>query len=490
MTRTAAVLPSAVVAIMLLVGLCVAHAPLLALGLTLVTLIIWSCHRWPGHVVVALLFWVTLDGWALKYVRGGSSLLVLPDVVSGMLAVVVGGRVMLHRIEEEEMTTLKQLLGPVTLLLVAATVSWLVNQSSILDALYWVRVHFRFVPLGLAMAISDIRVVVVKRLPSLAVLIVLTQSVIAFAEYLGGRAVAEFFWPGQFSLGPIATQADTLKTVGSRVVAGTLGHYNILGMTIVLWLAVLLGAMSIARTDSHRVPLKWSFVFATSLGAVVVLLSQSRQSFAMLLLLVLAWLLQANRFSERARTVSAVAVMMMVVSLSHTVSEAVKAFMLRIAQLGDRWFWAAEASKNRGYVLFEVTTAVFRRAPLLGLGPGSLGTSYASAAGPTGVAVLGLDPMSSRFVGDVGWVSVASQVGLFGVAALVRLAAIMTKSVLGEKSYGLRRFAAVGCLLILGIGMFASTPLTYKAPSSLFWVLAGVGLAQQHGQRGIEAVTG
>lgn len=465
-----------VVLAMLLVcaGLSVVFMPAIALAVPAALLLAWLAYRRPALLILALLVWLPIEGWALKFVPGGSVLLAVPDAASALLGVALLLRLSTRGIDRSEGTAIARIIGPLVALLAVALVSWLVNRPPIVDAVYWVRVYLRFVPVALSLANQQTRATVAAFLPQVATAVVFSQSLIGLAEYVGGPTVAAFFWTGQYALGAVTSQVDTLATVGGRVVAGTFGHYNVYGMTLVLWIGVLLGALSERLEPSGVRSSLRALVLA--LGSVMVLLSQSRQATIMLVGLYLAWLLGASVVSAKARMAGVVSALGGVILVVVDASVGIQALLSRVGDLGDAWFWTVQVAKNRGYVVTGVMTAILERAPMLGMGPGSFGTSYGSSLGPVGVSALGLDAVGSRFVGDVGWIALLSQVGVLGVGAVVWLGLRIARVLRRPNLSGAVRYGGIAAMLLLVVGMLASTPLTYKGPSSAFWVIVGLVL--------------
>ncbi len=466
----------ALVLLFVLVGFMVVSVPTVALAIPSVLLLAWLAYRRPAWVILALLLWLPIEGWALKFVPGGSVLLAVPDLASVLLGIVLVLRVSTGSADTQERETVARIIGPPAALLAVALVSWLVNRPPVVDAVYWVRVYLRFVPIALSLANHETRATVVRLLPGVAMAVVLSQSLVGLAEYVGGAPIAAFFWTGQYALGVVTSQVDTLATVGGRVVAGTLGHYNAYGMTLTLWIGILLGTLAEGSESSGtRLPSLRALVAA--FGSLMVLLSQSRQATIILAGVYLAWLLGAAVVSAKMRTAGVLAALAAVVFVVVDASVGLDALASRLADLGDAWFWTVQVAKNRGYVVSGVMMAVFERAPILGMGPGSFGTSYGSALGPVGVSALGLDAVGARFVGDVGWIALFSQVGGLGVGAVVWLGFRIVRVLRRPKLAGAVRYGGIAAVLLLVVGMLASTPLTYKGPSSAFWVIAGLALA-------------
>lgn len=453
-------------------GLGVSYYGWLPLGLLGAAVLCWVSIRYPGKMVLLLLLWLPVEGWILKFIPGSSVLLAAPDAIAAAMAVGVLMRLGTRRAQKHGAHISLGYLAPFILLFVVAVLAWIVGTASMIDALYWFRVHFRFVPLALVLVEDETRHCVLEGLGRIGSIVVLSQAAIGLAEYVGGTPVASFFWPGQFSLGAVSTAADTLSTVGSRVVAGTLGHYNQYGLVLVIWVAILLGhALDRHKKESLRAPVWLSLAIAS--GSVAVLLSQSRQAAALLIVVYFFWMQVQDGIAKKLKRLGMVLATIIVV-MATPLGDGLFALIGRFDLLADVWYWSVDVAKNRGYVLVTVSLATLGSAPILGLGPGSFGSSFAGAAGPTGVLALGLDPLASNFIGDVGWVSVLGQVGLLGVGCLLWVLAILIRSALSTGCPMMARLGGVGVAAVLGVGMFASMPITYKSTSSLMWIVYGL----------------
>jgi hypothetical protein len=452
-----------------------------------------SKHRTPRAwrldlVVLGLLFWLPLEGWALKFVPGGSLALVLPDVVSIALGLVAVTLI----VQSARRGTLRS--GTVrvaptgVLLLAAALISWAVNRVPLVDAVYWLRVYLRFVPLAVVASIAPWSGRIAKRLAPVAAVILGIQIVVGLSEVAFGKTAAAFFWPGQYRIGAFKTAVNTLPRIENRFVAGTTGHYNLYGLLLVLLVTILLGRAFSRRPMPRRVrTILWVEI---ALGSVMILLSQSRQAAAayLLVLLLSAWWASRSgrdaRLSGTLRTAIGawglpvrLAAAAVVVCLGVGVVAISMPLLLRYRELLTSQYWE-KGSLNRGYAVTAVATAVMKADPVLGMGPGSFWTGNTSDGRvPIGVERLGLDPIYARYVEDVGWVNVFSQVGLIGVAALLTLVAFLVRVLRRARCRARQAFAAIGCLAILLVGMMASTPIVSKPNSAVMWVLAGIAMA-------------
>ena len=294
----------------LLLGVLIGWHAVYAIVLVGVALLAVLTVTWPTLAVFGLLLWVPLDGWALKFVPGGSLLLVIPDAVSMLLLLLALQQMALRlRARSNRSPAMSWLLVPAVVIATAAFASWLVNGNPTLEALYWIRVNLRFVPLALwGFLYPDFR-----SLAKIATVSLYIQASVGLAELLGGKGVASFFWPGRFTIGSIATQADTLAGVGNKVVAGTVGHYNQFGLLLVLYLSVMVGALFLPQ-DLLSNGWRRAMRLGVPIGLAAVLVSQSRQAIAVMILLAGILVLSRARHAT-GRRIGAVALASLVLSV-------------------------------------------------------------------------------------------------------------------------------------------------------------------------------
>ncbi len=456
-----------------LLGVMTVYAPTYVVGAIVAVAVGWLGFTRPGLAVALLLAWLPLEGFVLKFVGVLSPAIVLSEFLGFVLVVWVVSRLASDR--SEPLAGKPIVLVPVLVLLIAAGLSWAVSTPPTIDALYWLRVNLRYVPIAVACLYVSFSDDLRSRFVPVVIFTALTQGVVGAVQFVGGPAVAQFFWPGQFSLGGVASQGDTFLSVGGRSVAGTVGHYNIFGLLMVVCFGILLASSLSDASQGHR---RYSRIreVALALAALMTVMSQSRQAIAIgVILIPLVFVSSALQtrpmFGRRVAMVVAIA------------SAAVLGALSVASELTGRVLWVLsgnyvqyEAAANRGYVMTVVTRSVFTESPLLGVGPGSFGSSYSSDLGPIGVRRLGLDVVSSRYVGDVGWVSLFAQVGIVGLGAVLSTVVLALRVFFDRLRSVEDRCLAYLFAAVVGLGMLASTPLAYKSVSSLIWVIYGIVL--------------
>lgn len=460
------------------IGVLVSVVPLAAAAIAAGVLSVGLVYRVPAHrlaepVLVAALVLAATEQWisgfpispAMEYFVAATDGLVaiLVLLIPLMIADALRGE------QRAYVLPVADAFVPVTLFVVFAVLAVIAHPVTPLEALYWFRVNFRFVILGVATALVVLkRPEVVRRLALTVIAIASFQAVVGVIEFIGGRRVAKLFWPG----GGIVGGVDTFKTIGNRVVTGTFGHYNPLGIYLVLALCLLVGMRALIDPEENK---RWPFMLA-GLFMFVVVLTQSRQSIAAMFL---AGTVVAIAIGGRMRRVvlatgaMIIIAFLVVLAIGNPHAEDV---VERFEQLTSREYWAV-TSKTRGFVLSNALPAALEYDPVLGTGPGSFQKSVTGQV-PVGTRRLGYTQDAVKFVVDVGVAASGIQVGLMGLFAMAWLFWVqVTRSLRLLRSRTAWRglaVASLGVVVTVALTSFASSPLVFKPTSSVFWVVFGM----------------
>lgn len=367
---------------------------------------------------------------------------------------------------------------PAALLAIFAMLAVLAHPVPPFEALYWFRVNLRFVLAGVAVALLVLQQPeLVRRFAVAVVALGVTQAVIGIVEFIGGRSVAKFFWPG----GGVVGGVDTFATIGDRVVTGTFGHYNPLGVYLVLGISVVIGMRQIIDPSGMK---RWP-VMAAAVMAGTVILTESRQSIAGLVLAA-AVVALSTRGRVRRVIVSIGVLSAITFSLLYGFGNPLaQDVVARFQELTTRRYWSI-ASQNRGFVLSTALPAALEYDPLLGVGPGAFQKSVVDRE-PVGALRLGYGPEAVKFVVDVGVAAVGIQVGLAGILALVAVfAAMISRALALMRSPAPTRglgIAGLAVAAVVALTSFASSPLVFKPTSAVFWVVFGMVAARSAVER-------
>ncbi len=439
----------------------------------------------PGLTVLVLLAYFPFETWLLKFVPSGSFALLVPDVVCAGLLLAVALKVAttgdVRFVSKRLIAWLIGGLALVTLL------SALANPVPVIDEVYWVRVSLRFAPIGLVAAIEPWSSWIRERLALVAFPLALAQSAVGLIELFGGMHLATFFWAGTtFALAGIKPQGDVLATVEDRIVAGTMGHYNIYAFLLLLLMGVMIADLLSGRVRNRIALLGgWTVV---ALSAAMIVLSQSRQNVlamgvAILALGVIVWLRGSD---EQRRTVgmALLAVVLLAMLAATSGRLAIADRFGRIAQAG---YWEEQMHSDRGYAVTVIAPTALKSDPLLGAGPGAFHPSTGNPGYASGVDRFGLDHWQSKFVGDVGWAHFAAQVGLLGVLFVAMLGVLPLMGAKVERSTDSIVYAWTAAAFLTT--MLGSNPLIYKPTSAVLWCIFGLASASIFASRQDERVS-
>ncbi len=155
----------------------------------------------------------------------------------------------------------------------------------------------------------------------------------------------------------------------------------------------------------------------------------------------------------------------------------------RFAYLFTSDYFDTTTTFNRGYVLLYEVPRVLATSPALGLGPGTFQLlaedifdeqTYGKAAS------LGLDPSGLKYVRDVGYAAILTQVGLVGLLIFglifykVFKAASEVYDEVQEKTIRIFMLGAIGFLVALAVENVAVFSFIYRNQSLLIWTVCGV----------------
>jgi hypothetical protein len=429
---------------------------------------------WPAQAVVGLLVWLPLE-------IGLSGALGLPgatafasDVVSAGIFVAYLSRLTPDGPERASRTP-RPVAWATAAFLLAAIASLLWNGSSVVDAAYWLRGFLRFVPIALAMSVPSWRGIVMRALVPGAIAVGLAEISIAAAQLATRGALSAYFMPGAAAVGDLTLSRAGLADLGTRWVIGTTGHYNILGLLMVLLCGVYLSGIEQRREHGFPGSL---LLWAMALGSTAVaILSQSRQG---IVCLAAVWLFYGvlqtiRRRGGSPRVTFTLGALLVGVAFAYESLLELAPFA-RLFELGQAGFWQVGFAQNRGYVASAVLGTVLARSPVVGFGPGTFSGVVSRTSLALTSSALGLDPRYSLYVGDVGWVNVLVHLGLVGFIAVATITAWLASVALRNRVSPSVRVLAFSVAAVVAVASVASTPIVYKPTGVWLFAMAGVAL--------------
>lgn len=468
---------AAMLALCALLGATVAFRGLTGAVAAFGVLAVLGALRWPLGTVLLLIAYIPVEGFLVKWIapEAGGVVTLMPEILTWACALsVVVSRA--NRLDRKAAVLWMALIAGFALV---GAVSALVNGIGWFPALYWVRTIIRFMPVALVVgALVDGRVWLRRVAPLIGVSMVV-QAGVALAELLGGNAARLFFAPGDVVVG--GTRFVGYEATALSGISGTMGFYNTLGVYSVLCFVVCAGAGYAMRERRHSGGDDRLWIFLVRAGTVAavagVLMAGSRQSMvAFLAALVLLVVLLGMRGLGWEGTPAALGVggVTAAAFVWPSLASPLRWIPERFAIAFSAAFIAQSSQSDRLFAILRVVPAVFRKAPLLGVGPGGLSAdSVAAAAGKLGLSYVGV-----LYVQDVGWAGLFAQTGLLGLALVLGALAWV-----GARAWGARRarvldrglFATVAMVLaVVGIGMFASSILFVRSLSFVLWVVVGL----------------
>lgn len=462
-------------------GVGVAFNNVYVIALVPAVLVLAVAVAWPRPVLVAMVAYIPVESFLLKWLPGGASgpLSLVPETILFVAAAVAFlGSTRRDGQSERE----KWLLWLAAFFAVCIVSAWLANVPWI-DAVYWIRTNVRYMSAAFIVgALGNRRWWLGSVVPVVAGGLVL-QAFIAVGEFLGGSAVRAFFAPGSMVVG--GREFVDYAVTGPAGISGTLGFYNNLGVYSVLAMAACAGALvSVSESEELKTAIGANkarlLAVAVGAGALCVLLSASRQSVLILFASALALIMVVGPRRVGRRMVpafAAFAIFAVAALLAPSLTGPLEWIPERFGQVVGGQAITQSLQTDRLFAIARVIPGMLAISPLLGLGPGTL----ASMSGVSSVAsALSLGSESVAYVQDVGWGGMLFQVGLVGLGLfiglfvwLARTARRLYRTGMLDRGAGASLAAA---FTVWAAGMVASSPQLVRSTSLILWCVMGLCL--------------
>jgi len=336
---------------------------------------------------------------------------------------------------------------------------------------------------------------------------VMTGALLAVAALEAGIGLMQVVLGNRFSLlltpedvvvgGVLVREGFTQILSGGTRIFGTLGRYSRFGFFLAIFCVLALALYATLRSKLGR-ELRLCFLAFAALAAPALILSYSRTSLFVLCTGIIVVLL-ITRWKMALYVALIIPVVAMLLLLSWvtvedwTVAATEEASILeRFASTFSPDYLDVLLRRGRLFIIARVSPIMLREYPLLGLGPGTVG----STATGGGTNSPGLYPEHShidwldvtdvgrldslRFLHDVGWASILAQVGVLGLAAFLWAMLELARAALccfaGSKDLFVRGLSAgyVGLLAAVIVGNLAVFSLSFRAVSLYVWLLGGL----------------
>jgi hypothetical protein len=336
---------------------------------------------------------------------------------------------------------------------------------------------------------------------------VMTAALLGAAMLEAGIGLLQVILGNQFSLflvpqdvvvgGVLVREGFTQILSGGTRIFGTLGRYSRFGLYLCVFILLASGVYLGLRRRLTG-PQTAGFVVFAAVVAPAMVFSFSRTSWlamyagGIVLLLLVRW-------KKMLLMALLVPVVVTVLLLSSVAIEDWQAGQAEEASLTERFASTFSAeyldvllTRGRLFIIARVSPIILREYTWLGLGPGTIGSSATGG----GTNSPGLMPeyshedwlyvahvgrvSSLRFLHDVGWAAILSQVGLLGIAAYVWMICELARTALHllfkTADPFLRGLSAgyVALLVAVTLSNFAVFSLSLRAVSMYVWLLGGM----------------
>jgi O-antigen ligase len=297
----------------------------------------------------------------------------------------------------------------------------------------------------------------------------------------------------------VQTTSGVFEAKG-RFIFSTLGRYDALGMYGVVILLLVLALYT--YYPRWRGILRW-LILATG---ICLALTMSRQSWLALYAALWSWGLLSKK---KKRAVGLLLVLALIpavlIGTAHLMPSLVRSFSPQtlnqasvltrmLAVFSPEYLQTSAYRAGRLYVLRHVGERIMQLAPLLGFGPGRLGSLTADFFGFSTAELLGMEEWQVYLVNDVNWITILGQFGLIGTLAFLMM--FVTLGRYAWRMYNhmydpLARSMALACVggivAFLMLGFFGPN-FEQRVVSMYVWLTAGltVALARVGQRAGVE----
>jgi hypothetical protein len=306
---------------------------------------------------------------------------------------------------------------PLFLLLLFSLLSSLFNDLPISLFLLGIRPFIRFVTVFYIIVQLGYNRMFSERFAQFCIITASTISLIAILQSIIGFPATNFLLPENVEFGGEIVRAGTRGLLASRTrVFSTLGRYDTLGtyLTIIFLLITSLYWIK-------SIPKKYYYLFVL-FSIPAMLLSYSRQSWLAttigVVILMIIYKKYRNLVAIGIVFIGGILVILLFLSRYSFYSgdQAEISLINRLLEpFSQRYLEISRFNYGRLFVIFDVSSRILARAPLLGFGPGNFGSLTARFFGRDFSSLIDIRPESAYLINDVNWVTLLGQIGLIGV---------------------------------------------------------------------------
>jgi hypothetical protein len=480
----------------LLIGVFAAIEPLLAiLVVVALPLIPWAVRN--VHVVVLLLaVYTPFEEFILKWLPGSlaAALRFAPEALILLLLAMI----VLRNIGHGTWWKKTPLDLPAALFLVFSALSALAYDVPAAVWILGIREFARYVFLYYLVVNAGLTYKMIKVMTGALLAAAALEAAIGLLQVALGNQFSVLLVPRDVVVqGVLVREGFTQILSGGTRIFGTLGRYSRFGLYLCLSGLLASGLYVCLRGKLTRVQ-EAVFVTFGGLVAAAMVFSFSRTSWFSLYAGGLVVLLLA-RWKKLLLLALVIPAVVTVLVLSSVVIEDWQFSQAEEATLSERYaatfspeYLELLFTRGRLFVIGRVSVILLREYTWLGLGPGTMG-SIATGGGTNSPGLIPeysheewLDvsdvgyTASLKYLHDVGWVAILSQVGLLGIAAYVWMIAELVRTALRlflkSTDPFLRGLSAGYVALVVAVTLsnFAVFSLSLRAVSMYVWLLGGM----------------
>ncbi len=324
------------------------------------------------------------------------------------------------------------------------------------------------------------------------------EAVIGLMQVIFGSQFSLFLIPQDVVVGEVVVREGFTQIIsGGTRIFGTLGRYSRFGLYLGIFILLASGLYLGLRRKLTAIQ-KAGFVAFAAVVAPAMVLSFSRTSWLAMYAGGIA-LLALLRWKKMLLAALLLPVVVTALLLSSVVIEDWRAGHAEEASLTERFastfspeYLDVLFTRGRLFIVTRVSPIVLREYTWLGVGPGTMG-SIATGAGTNSpglfpeyshedwldVSAVGR-AASLRFLHDVGWAAILTQVGVLGTAAYLWMICELVRTALrvfvGSDDPFLRGLSAGYVALVVAVALsnFAVFSLSLRAVSMYLWLFGGM----------------
>ncbi len=374
---------------------------------------------------------------------------------------------------------------PLLLIFIWSSISIIVNKVPLEIGVLGLRQVFRYSAVFFILSQITFEIAFAKKLINAIIVMTVIESIIGILQILTGNHLFSGLFNQRTSISvgdlSIPVAGYQVITIGTRIFA-TMGRYDLLGYYLSLGIILCLGFYV---HNNYRYQRKILLV-CISIISIALVQTFSRQSIASVVFgLCILWIFTRKKalLIAFSSVIIFFIIMSAAVGIRHSYFKAEDPSGNAIERIIGGLYMPQWIKTNyaRAYVLFVVAKRVLEKRPLIGLGPGAIGSGVTMSVNyEEGYKKLLTRNELARYTSDVGWVSLLAQYGTIGLSMfiliLIRLF-LFTWSVYhkSEDIFIKSLCASYGTYIVsIALLCFFSHPFEIRYVSFYFWLIGGI----------------